>query len=335
MRVYLVLALVLCGGLLSGCDTPSSGTSGRSSAAETGCPRQMELEGAVSLSWSPRDHKLAVSTESVDGPGGPTIWLLHTTTCEVSRTKGVGPEWSPEGMKLVFSLFGRAGGLFTADPDGGNLRRITVARMGEAYGANDFSARWSPRGNLISFLHSVTLPPSGDIQKLSLWVVRPDGGGRRLVRLLYIANINHYEGGEPPEAVSPEWSTDGRWMLVTSPQLSRPLSWINVRGKIRPGPKVVPPPRTSLSPRGGLLALTIHNEKASPREDDTRIMLVLARGGRRHLLVRPPAGASDYSPSWSPDGRWIAFARKTPGVGIEIYAVRPNGRGLHRLTKAK
>ena len=35
----------------------------------------------------------------------------------------------------------------------------------------------------------------------------------------------------------------------------------------------------------------------------------------------------DYSPAWSPDGRWLAFVRDW-----QIYVVRANGTGLHRLT---
>ena len=42
---------------------------------------------------------------------------------------------------------------------------------------------------------------------------------------------------------------------------------------------------------------------------------------------------SDADPAWSPDGRWIAYVRRLPGDTIrEIWIMRPDGSGAHRLT---
>lgn len=40
------------------------------------------------------------------------------------------------------------------------------------------------------------------------------------------------------------------------------------------------------------------------------------------------ASRDDFAPAWSPDGRWIAFRR---GVGGTLWLVRPDGTGLRRL----
>ena len=41
-------------------------------------------------------------------------------------------------------------------------------------------------------------------------------------------------------------------------------------------------------------------------------------------------------PAWSPDGRWILFAshRDHTDNGRDIYAMRPDGSGVKRLTRA-
>ena len=42
----------------------------------------------------------------------------------------------------------------------------------------------------------------------------------------------------------------------------------------------------------------------------------------------------EYSPAWSPDRRWIAFARILP-AGTRIFVMRANGTGLHVLASSR
>jgi Tol biopolymer transport system component len=44
-----------------------------------------------------------------------------------------------------------------------------------------------------------------------------------------------------------------------------------------------------------------------------------------------PSGGLDYTPTWSPDGQWIAFTSERNG-SADLYRVRTNGAGLERLT---
>jgi Tol biopolymer transport system component len=72
--------------------------------------------------------------------------------------------------------------------------------------------------------------------------------------------------------------------------------------------------------------LTFESQESSSQR---AVISVLRPGGRPRRVTRPGASpfAGDDDPSWSPDGRWIAFARR----GSHIYVVRPSGRGLRRL----
>jgi Tol biopolymer transport system component len=58
--------------------------------------------------------------------------------------------------------------------------------------------------------------------------------------------------------------------------------------------------------------------------DRQEVFLVERDGGDLRRLTR----RGGYSPSWSPDGRWIAFVRAG-----SIYVVRTKGGGLRRVVE--
>lgn len=61
------------------------------------------------------------------------------------------------------------------------------------------------------------------------------------------------------------------------------------------------------------------------------VLLEIETGQSISLYGKPSTRA--LSPKWSPDGKWIAFiAQETEHD--ELYLVRPDGEGLHQLTKA-
>jgi WD40 repeat protein len=62
------------------------------------------------------------------------------------------------------------------------------------------------------------------------------------------------------------------------------------------------------------------------------LYLVRPNGSGLHEIpVDLPPGAGARQPSWSPDGDWIVFALVRDGAS-DIYAVRPDGTGLTRVT---
>jgi Tol biopolymer transport system component len=75
----------------------------------------------------------------------------------------------------------------------------------------------------------------------------------------------------------------------------------------------------------GLIAL---QRSANPDESD--IWVFDSHTGAAQQLTH---GAYDTGPVFSPDGEWIAFSSDASKYGyLNIWAIRPDGTGLHRLT---
>jgi Tol biopolymer transport system component len=92
----------------------------------------------------------------------------------------------------------------------------------------------------------------------------------------------------------------------------------------------------SWSPDGRRLA--VHVGSIAGPDGGTRpqsdLAIIDADGTNLHRVTNDRA--LDTQPVWSPTGEWIAFeSRRGPDAEDQgIYLIRPNGRGLHRLTPA-
>jgi Tol biopolymer transport system component len=105
------------------------------------------------------------------------------------------PAWSPDGKKLAFVANDPGNNeLFIADPDGGNLVRLTDNKV------EDRDPAWSPDGKQIAYASD----PTGN-KSLQLFVI--DVASKKFSQL---------GPTTPKDTYSPVWSPDGKFIAVVS-----------------------------------------------------------------------------------------------------------------------
>jgi Tol biopolymer transport system component len=265
-------------------------------------------------------------------PDGSTRVRL---TRPVAGPSGVGrdsdPAWSPDATMLAFvrseppSETSRTR-IFLLNPDGGRPQPFTT--VGEA-----FSPAWSPDGRRIAFVRST------DTERALVVAEVESRAEQVLLR-------EPYDPNDPDSRVSfdaPAWSPDGTRIAFTRTTLDRKSTFrprlyvIDANGgPARPLARAAAD--AAWSPDGRRIAFASVRDRNGKRCWDqchlfAELYVMNADGTGLKRLTRNPG--DDHAPSWSPDGRRIAFAsdRNYPdSFNHELYSIRPDGSCLTWLT---
>jgi TolB protein len=200
--------------------------------------------------------------------------------------------------------------LFTIDPDGSNLTRVpTISCEG-------LEPDWAPDGHTIAFIERCG--PSGTFDLSAIGV---DGSG---LRSMFASNTDD---------AAIDWSPDGRHVLF--------ISYLNGNREIyladaaftavinltnNPAWDDWP----AWSPDGRKIAFT------SDRSGDFEIYSMNGDGSGVVNLTNHPAhdgegGQPEGGPSWSPDGRRIAFDSARAGA-LQVFTMDADGGNVSQLT---
>jgi Tol biopolymer transport system component len=235
--------------------------------------------------------------------------------------------------------------LFVVRPDGSGLRALTpLSRRVQAYA-------WSPDGRLIAYID----------QRLSLWLIRPDGTGRRLLLSSFSKKLSS-------ENLS--WSPNGREIAVASPgpdaNPRNQCTTIYIVPISGARPTALPVRSTGCniawSPRGNEIAYDRFGLSVVRPDGTGRRRIPHAGGGAQwsangrqlvfghHLRYRPGGfyaafavvdadgmhfhvvtthAYTEYPVAWSPHGHRILYGRANRKG---IYVVDANGRNDRRVT---
>lgn len=218
------------------------------------------------------------------------------------------PSLSPDGTRVVYSQYRQDNvyEIYELTLVDGVARRITD-RLGALTGPEI-----SPDGSLIVFMRWT--PASNQDQ---IWVMDRDGNQPRRI----------FDG----TGWDPTWSPDGKEILFASDMAgTNQLYVIALDGS---GLRRL----TDLPALRGRSDWSIDNliVTYSGPSWGRELFILHSDGSALHQVG--PSGGNSQGPSFSPDGKWIAFTGYFDNMqndnGCEIYAIRTDGSGLRRLTK--
>jgi Tol biopolymer transport system component len=270
-------------------------------------------------------HRPQIFTIRPDGTG--LRQLTHVPKGHAASS----PEFSPDGVRVVFTIDGQ---IWVMNADGSAQRQLT-----NQAGFQNQQPSWSPDGRKIVFSHCAVL--SGFTLFCDLDVMNADGSGlKKLLGGNWINQVPEYSpnghriafasdrggyisavwvmnasgGGvkrltDPNlEAGNPDWSPDGA-RIVFGTNCCRPRSqvWVMNADGSSPHPLTHMPPRgdapaASYSPDGQkIVLLTNLNQLVHPTLCCWDLYQMNADGSHLHLITTQDAGVT--SPDWGPSPR--------------------------------
>jgi TolB protein len=222
----------------------------------------------------------------------------------VQKSLNITSTWSPDGRSIAYTSYRRgAPQIFISNIYQGTLDELTKNA------ANNFLPAWSPDGTRIAFMST----RDGNSE---LYVANRDGSNvRRLTN-------------NPAIDATPTWSPNGAQIAFISDRTGTPQVWVmNADGlnqRQLTHESYADRPTRSPAPYNEIA----YTARTGPGNDIK--ILELSTGQIRQLTF---GEGTNESPSFSPNGRHLAFASSRSGK-TQIFTMARDGKDLRQLTKA-
>lgn len=283
------------------------------------CRVEGENSRTVSVTAGQRTPVAFAVTCAATPPDTGSIQVSTSTTGPNQDADGYsvaldGAAAQPIGVEATLTLGGLAAGSHTVALSGvapncqiqGENPRAVAVTAGSTAAAGFSIDCPNPANGKIAF---VSVAPG----ILGTFVVNPDGTG--------LASLG--------DGVGPVWSPDRRRIATLA---GGGITVMNADGsgrtKITSGSVAVGPRKVHWSPDGSLIAFEGDSTRL-PECCPENIWVVRTDGGGQRQVI-----ANGTVPSWSPDGRRIAFQSSRNGDNEDIYVANADGSGVRRLTTA-
>ena len=334
--------------------------------------RQLTTDPAADLApaWSPDGTRIAFTRSGSATPGAPvgTIHLVSPMGGPARRLSELptfrGLSWSPDGLWLAAACLSGtpAFRIHLVSAATGEARALTSPKAGEL----DVLPSFSPDGRALAYATCVqgagtdptlvpctarVLPLDSELRVqgpprtltqplLGMFGIAWTGDGASIIyaavgRLWRI----RADGSGSPErlelagrgALLPSISKAGTRLAFVRTNLEFDIWRLPFGGSPSP---VLESAFADMfpkhSPDGRRIAF--QSERAGEHFQEQAIWLADIDGSNASRLTRGP-GALQGSPSWSPDGQWVAFDAGSEVGQMDIWAIRSDGSGLRQVTR--
>ena len=229
------------------------------------------------------------------------------------------PSWSPDGARIAFSS-NRNGGnsqIYVMDSNGKNVRRLTA-------GISDGQPVWSPDGQKIAFAGIGDEEIGRENRKAKIYIITPDG-----------THLQKLAGDIPSSDIEPAWSPDSQRIAFASYRGDRSAEIYLMDADGANHQRLTHDEATdrepAWSPDGSKLVFKVESD------EDSIIAVMNADGSNRKNLTEEVLNGvweSKTGPTWSTDGKTIAYVSGIPGRNdTGIHLMTADGVHLKRLGK--
>ena len=252
------------------------------------------------------------------------------------------PDWSPDASLIVFTRCAPEApcAIYTIKPDGSQLKRLSPkpCRPGPPQCEDGANATFLPDGR-----HIVYTRATGGDRHFGGWdqiehsdIVVRDLDGRNPRALI---KSKPYQG----DFNSPQFSADGSRLVYvrvnsprSKPELKRAL--FVARSDGRDSRRITPwalnaGDNPDWAPNGKLIVFRSHDDEDSGAQSQIYVVRPNGRGLRALTHFKP--GIQVLSYSFSPDGKWITFAKTGPSGLPDVFVMRADGKNIRRVTHHK